>query len=823
MASPGAAARSGAAGGSERGGRGRRRSSSATASSTRSPRTSRRRRRDGGCWCSSGGEAGVGKTRSSAVRRAQRGSARILTRRLRGGASPARSGRCSRSAGAPGARAGPASASREELFEGFLEEASARTPTVMVVEDVHWADEATLDMLRSPGPPRLAAAGAGLATYRDDEVGRDHPLTQVLDDMATLPSTRRMALPRLTEHGVAALAGDGRRRRDGPVPVDRRQRVLRHRGAGHPPGAPGDGVPAPSATPCWPGRPACRRPPAEALDAASVVGFRVEPWLLEGRDGGRRDAVDECVERGMLRTEEPVLASGTSLPGGRSRSASRGSSAVAPAPDHPRRPSRTASRRGRGRPAGAPRRGGGDGRAVLAYALAAARRAAQLGAHREAVQQYERARRFAAGLSRGSSRPRRTLRDRVLPDRPDPEGIEAASVGAGRPSPIGPADEGRRGPPVAVPDVLVRGRARRGEYAAEAVRGPGGAPTGRRAARTRTATCPSSGCSPSAPPSPSNGVSARSSSPRRSATPRSCATPSTTWGPRCSTRSASTRADRCSNGASRSRSRPSSTTTPSGLRQPHVGVHHPAHVSRRRTVVRARARVLGGARPRRHPALPGGVARHVASGTGPVGHRGVGGAADLSPQIAPVSRVMGLIVLGPLGRAAGRPRSWGPSTRPLALAEPTGELQRLGPWRWPGPRRRGSRATPSGRRRSCAACCRWPTSWGPPGAWARSRSGCNGPGVPTSPRPRRRAVRAADPGQVGRGRRALERDRLSVRTGDALAEAGDEPDSLRTAAGILGRPRRGAGQRPRGQAPARARAGRRWARGITPGEPVLHS
>ena len=52
-------------------------------------------------------------------------------------------------------------------------------PTVLVVEDVHWADEATLDVLGYLAR-RIAELPAVLVlTYRDDELTREHPLQQL--------------------------------------------------------------------------------------------------------------------------------------------------------------------------------------------------------------------------------------------------------------------------------------------------------------------------------------------------------------------------------------------------------------------------------------------------------------------------------------------------------------------------------------------------------------------------------------------------------------------------------------------------------------------
>jgi ATP/maltotriose-dependent transcriptional regulator MalT len=77
-------------------------------------------------------------------------------------------------------------------------------PTVLVLEDVHWADEATLDVVRYLGR-RIAHLRAVLAvTFRDDEVGADHPLTGVL---GVLPSAhvRRIRPHPLSPRAVAQL------------------------------------------------------------------------------------------------------------------------------------------------------------------------------------------------------------------------------------------------------------------------------------------------------------------------------------------------------------------------------------------------------------------------------------------------------------------------------------------------------------------------------------------------------------------------------------------------------------------------------------------
>src|SRR5258705_1091466 len=77
-------------------------------------------------------------------------------------------------------------------------------PTVLVVEDVHWADEATLDVLRFL-VRRIASLPAVLVLpYRDDELTRDHPLGRLL---GLAPGTPRLRRLRAAPPDTAARGG----------------------------------------------------------------------------------------------------------------------------------------------------------------------------------------------------------------------------------------------------------------------------------------------------------------------------------------------------------------------------------------------------------------------------------------------------------------------------------------------------------------------------------------------------------------------------------------------------------------------------------------
>src|SRR5438067_6897280 len=73
---------------------------------------------------------------------------------------------------------------RPTLFSAFLDELQqSPIPTVVVFEDVHWADEATLDLIKFLGRRIPHLPILFLVTYRDTELSLDHPLWSVFGDL----------------------------------------------------------------------------------------------------------------------------------------------------------------------------------------------------------------------------------------------------------------------------------------------------------------------------------------------------------------------------------------------------------------------------------------------------------------------------------------------------------------------------------------------------------------------------------------------------------------------------------------------------------------
>ena len=82
---------------------------------------------------------------------------------------------------------------RSAIFAGLLEELRQRL-TIAVFEDVHWADEATLDLLGFLARRLSHCTTLLILTYRDDELGLRHPLRLLLGELAVSSLVRRVGL-----------------------------------------------------------------------------------------------------------------------------------------------------------------------------------------------------------------------------------------------------------------------------------------------------------------------------------------------------------------------------------------------------------------------------------------------------------------------------------------------------------------------------------------------------------------------------------------------------------------------------------------------------
>jgi DNA-binding CsgD family transcriptional regulator len=102
----------------------------------------------------------------------------------------------------------PGDARRGLLFESvgaLLEKVGGEQPVVLILEDLHWADRATRDLIaflvRSARVPQMLLIG----TYRTDELQRGHPLRPFLAELDRVRGVQRHDLDRLDRDGTAEM------------------------------------------------------------------------------------------------------------------------------------------------------------------------------------------------------------------------------------------------------------------------------------------------------------------------------------------------------------------------------------------------------------------------------------------------------------------------------------------------------------------------------------------------------------------------------------------------------------------------------------------
>jgi DNA-binding CsgD family transcriptional regulator len=282
---------------------------------------------------------------------------------------------------------------RRELHEivgALVRSLREQAPTVVVFEDIHWADEATLDVLRLLIRRVEDVPALVLLAYRDDELEWSHPLRRTLGELATNRSVSRLKLSPLSPEAVAELAQ--------PYAVDAAE--LYRTTGGNPffvaevLASGGERIPLTVRDAVLARVARLSSPARRVLEAVALVPPQAELWLLEALLGPP-EALEECFSSGMLRAEPAGimfrhelarLAVEESVTPNRALDLHRRALAALAGTDDLARLSHHAEATG-------------DPRAVLEYAPAAGARAAELGAHREAAAHYGRAIRFADGLA----------------------------------------------------------------------------------------------------------------------------------------------------------------------------------------------------------------------------------------------------------------------------------------------------------------------------------------------------------------------------------------------------------------------------------------
>jgi hypothetical protein len=191
----------------------------------------------------------------------------------------------------------------DDPFTALLDALAADPPTVLVVEDLHWADDATLDVL-GYAARRIEAVGAVLVlTCRDEDVDAAHPLNRFLGALVGTP-LRRVALAPLSQDAVRRLCAGT------DADAEAVHRVTR----GNPffvteaLAAPGDAVPASVVDAVMARVARLGAESREALEQLSVVPSHVDLALAEVLLGPHLQALAEAEAVGVLEVHGDSVA-----------------------------------------------------------------------------------------------------------------------------------------------------------------------------------------------------------------------------------------------------------------------------------------------------------------------------------------------------------------------------------------------------------------------------------------------------------------------------------------------------------------------------------
>ncbi|QXJ23356.1 AAA family ATPase [Actinomadura graeca] len=269
------------------------------------------------------------------------------------------------------------------VLAGDLTAALGRAgPAVVVIEDLQWADAATLDVVRLLARTVRSLPVTLLATYRDDGLGAHPQLAILVGDLAAVP---RLRLARLSEAAVARLAA--------PAGLDA-PRLFAVTGGnpflvveavaalGEPPRSVRDATRARMAR--------LEERARHTVEAAAVIGQVITLALLEKVAPGARGSLEQCLAHGVLvdagagkvafQHDLTRQAVEESLPPAR-RTALHARVVDALRAEGEPEHARLAHHAERA----------GLGRETVRHAMCAAREAQRLGCHADAAKQYERA------------------------------------------------------------------------------------------------------------------------------------------------------------------------------------------------------------------------------------------------------------------------------------------------------------------------------------------------------------------------------------------------------------------------------------------------
>ncbi|MGA8264234.1 MAG: AAA family ATPase [Ignavibacteriaceae bacterium] len=193
-------------------------------------------------------------------------------------------------------------ASRPVIFSKFLENLqSKQKPNIVIIEDVHWADESTLDLIKYLGRRANRTTSLFIITFRDDEISSEHPLRFVLGDISS-QNLIKINLPLLTEKTVNDLAETHRLKNlyvitgGNPFLITE---LLNNKN---------EGVPSTIKDSILTRISRLSNNAKELIQLVSIVPTKTEKWLIDGIVNFNTKILEECLNSGLVELEEEAIS-----------------------------------------------------------------------------------------------------------------------------------------------------------------------------------------------------------------------------------------------------------------------------------------------------------------------------------------------------------------------------------------------------------------------------------------------------------------------------------------------------------------------------------
>lgn len=185
---------------------------------------------------------------------------------------------------------------RHEIFNACLDQfARLQGLSVVIFEDMHWADEATLDLVKFLGRRLDRMRVLFIVSYRDDEVNERHPLRAVIGDLPTR-AVSRIPLSPLSKAAVRQLAAAAGREADGLHELTGGNaffitEIL---------ATPANQVPATVRDAAIARTARLSAPARRVAQLASIIPGKLERWLAEEVAAPSLEVLHECLDAGMV-------------------------------------------------------------------------------------------------------------------------------------------------------------------------------------------------------------------------------------------------------------------------------------------------------------------------------------------------------------------------------------------------------------------------------------------------------------------------------------------------------------------------------------------